>query len=421
MPAASSTSTPAPPPAPASGTFISSVRRSCRVAREAASISISTAAIDAFLLSLDRATFDRLKTQHGLVFPLQFPNLTAEVNFLAILSLLNTLSGYRSAFHSATGSGAYQNVQRLLFGLYLTGGDDAASTAVSGSSHLTAQGLANLSAGTVAELLGVSLHEEKKHDKIEAITVGIRGGPMNEAVELVVGLCNDTGKRLLDAGYPSLGAFVIEALKDAERLTADRGDEAGADKFIEKVVTFLPGFNDAYQLPTGPVYVFKKAFFLLQALHQRLGSPSSASSSLKVPQTTTTLPMFVDNVLPTMLVQLGIVDLSSCVVDALKRWGPVETKAQEPGAAEASEGKREAKDEGPTLTAAEAYTVRAACLDAGVEVVKRAKELAKTSADKAWLDQLNEVDLDGYLWAVAKDDGALRSVPRMVERNTVMY
>ena len=28
---------------------------------------------------------------------------------------------------------------------------------------------------------------------------------------------------------------------------------------------------------------------------------------------------------------------------------------------------------------------------------------------------------DGYLWAVAKDDPKLRLVPRMAERDTVMY
>lgn len=28
---------------------------------------------------------------------------------------------------------------------------------------------------------------------------------------------------------------------------------------------------------------------------------------------------------------------------------------------------------------------------------------------------------DGYLWSVAKDDPALRNVPRMVERGTIMY
>lgn len=36
-------------------------------------------------------------------------------------------------------------------------------------------------------------------------------------------------------------------------------------------------------------------------------------------------------------------------------------------------------------------------------------------------DDVADCLTDGYLWAVAKDDPVLRKVPRMVERNTIMY
>lgn len=154
------------------------------------------------------------------------------------------------------------------------------------------------------------------------------------------------------------------------------------------------------------------------------------------------LPMFVDNVIPTMLVHLGIIDLSECHVKALKEWGKEvviakaersqQQKAQGEAEGEGESTKRKTEVvKGPELTKDEAYIIRAAALDAGEKIKRRAIHLASSSlssssgeADKldlAWLNQMNEVDIDGYLWSVAKDDKELRKVPRLVERSTVMY
>ncbi|KAJ9124600.1 hypothetical protein QFC24_003393 [Naganishia onofrii] len=194
-----------------------------------------------------------------------------------------------------------------------------------------------------------------------------------------------------------------------------------------------------------PVYIFKKVFFLLFALHQRLTLRLQSNPQEKIPQVpdVSVLPMFVDNVLPTMCVHLGFVDLSECSVPALRAWGTaataVATTTTTTVAAEETEGGKKKIIEGPSLSREEAYIVRAASLDAGRVAVERAHALAAASEGDGddglgWLADMTEADLGkslpssinlsskhGYLWSVAKDDPELRKVPRMVELGTIMY
>lgn len=123
--------------------------------------------------------------------------------------------------------------------------------------------------------------------------------------------------------------------------------------------------------------------------------------------------MFVDNVLPTMCLHLGLIDTIGSKFETLSQWGKTIQQHQEEKCAEVKGG--------PSMTAEEAYYVRAATLDAASIVVDRIQEVARRDSKLEWLLKINEVDLDGYLWSVAKDDPSLRRVPRMVERGTVMY
>lgn len=236
-----------PTPFPPSGQFISRVRSTSRAVRESANIKarpfplssrlfeltfpqINAEAIDKLLSTVPQETFDRLKHQHGVSFPLKFTSIEDEVNFLAVLSLLNTLSGYREPFHAATGQGAYQNVVKLLFGLYITQPTDGA-----GESLLSARGLAGLKGETLEQIWGVSSYTEQPHESLPGVTVGQRGGDMNDVVQLIVGCCNETGKILLDAGYASLGQYVMQVIGEAEKMIDSEGDDAAADYIVEKV------------------------------------------------------------------------------------------------------------------------------------------------------------------------------------------
>ncbi|CAD6939785.1 unnamed protein product [Tilletia controversa] len=308
-------------PLPPDGSFVEATRKSCAAARKASDILISEEAIDSFLRGLDQDTFDRLKVKHGANFPLQFPSVASEVNFLSVLALLNTLSAYRSVLHQSTGQGAYQNVMRLMMAMYISSPDSDTSP----SSKLSAQGLATLTEGEVANLLNVSLHDERPHNTIPGLIVGTRGGPMAEPVGLVVQICNDTGKRLLDMKAANLGEFVAKLLIEASSETARNGDASGCDLFVQRLVSALPGFADMTTLSPGrePVYLFKKAFFLLYSLRARL---PKVSSNLRVPDTAS-LPMFVDNVIPTMLVHYKIIQFGPSASATLVQQNPASRRS----------------------------------------------------------------------------------------------
>ncbi|KAJ9123040.1 hypothetical protein QFC22_001229 [Naganishia vaughanmartiniae] len=212
-----------PPPLPEKGQFIARTRETCTSVREHSGIKVDTSAIDAHLSSLDRNTFDRLKSSHGVSFPLTFPTVKSEINFLAVLSLLNTLSAYRAPFHAATGQGAYQNVIKLLFGLYISSSNDDEQGA---AGLLSARGLETLDAQTIEGIWGVSSFEEKPHPDLPGVTVGTRSGVMNEIVQLVLRVCQDTGRILRDAGWADLGEFVASVLREAEGLEVAKEEQA---------------------------------------------------------------------------------------------------------------------------------------------------------------------------------------------------
>ncbi len=407
-------------PFPPAEQLLSAVRESCKSARESAKIEIDDSAVERFLRTLPRADFERLQAEHGVVFPLRFTSTLAEVNFLAVLALLNTLSAYRAAFHAATGQGAYQNVMRLCMALYLSNPD----TTPNDMGKLSAAGLQSLTSDEIAQIWGVSLFQESQaplgSSSSPAVMLGQRGGEMNDIVQMIIDLCHETGQRLQQAGFKDLGSLVLSALRDGQRISESSSisDEAAIGTVLTVLIRVVPGFADMHLLDGHqPVYLLKKAFFLLFALHLRFPPDTRGSNDLWIPKTDL-LPMFVDNVIPTMVKHMSILDLSKSTSKALSTWAATSTSASSGSGANAKLPVRE----GPRLSKSDAYLVRASALDAGAAVVRAAHALAAAEEDKyGWMSTMTEADLDGYLWAVAKDDPELRKVPRLVERNTIMY
>jgi hypothetical protein len=156
--------------------------------------------------------------------------LLSELNLLSILALLNMASGYRVTLHRETGRGAWDSIRAFVFGLYLT------STTDGEGDLLSAMGMQTLSEAKIAELLGVSLHTERQHQHIHGLTIGQVGGPGWELVQLLKMLLDDTGKVLVNGGYPNLGSFVVEALKEGARMENEKADPAAAaDLVLERV------------------------------------------------------------------------------------------------------------------------------------------------------------------------------------------
>lgn len=75
---------------------------------------------------------------------------------------------------------------------------------------------------------------------------------------------------------------------------------------------------------------------------------------------------------------------------------------------------------GLSVSHEEAYAIRSATVAACERAVEIAQRMSGEREDKKWLAKMTAVDLDGYLWAKAKD-GELRNVPRLSEKGTTFY
>jgi hypothetical protein len=181
------------------------------------------------------------------------------------------------------------------------------------------------------------------------------------------------------------------------------------------------------------VYIFKKALFLIQAINLRFSS--TEPPPIPIPEVKE-LPVFADNVVPSMLVHLGILDLSSAHALALRNAfgddvqsrvdsllqgvsevGPPSKKTTTPDLANL--------EEGPRLSVTDGFRLRAAAVDACESIVLYARNRLEIPLGKEkeleWLKDITVPELDGWLWSVAKDRSDYRALPRFVETGTLYF
>ncbi|TFK54027.1 hypothetical protein OE88DRAFT_1654491 [Heliocybe sulcata] len=415
-------------PLPPSGSYVKSIRESSHAARVAAGIQIDTEAIKRLLLSpAFTTTFYRVSHNHGLAFPLNFPSPLAELNFLSVLSLLNFGSGYRALLHAHTGRGAWDSIRAFVFSIYL--GD---------AELLSAKGMQGVEEGKVAELMGVRVHVERPHESIPGVTVGELGGPGYELVSIVAETMRSTGDALVGAGYPDLGTFVVEALKEGERAGKATGQAVDVEVVLERLVKAIPGFRDMTVVDGRPIYCFKKALFLISGVYIRFHK--LASAPFPIPHTQD-LPICADNVIPSLLAYLGVLDLSRATAHGLASVFPAPPVSIEslldqyhPQSSDQDEDKAERKgppEEGPVLTVEQAFLLRAAAIEACEVIVQVARGLRLDGEDAgwvaggeeelAWVKGISLLDVDTWLWAVAKDRGDYRALGRFALRGTCFF
>lgn len=183
------------------------------------------------------------------------------------------------------------------------------------------------------------------------------------------------------------------------------------------------------------VYCFKKALFLIHGITLRFGSSSPPPFPLP---DTTTVPVFTDNVLPSLLIHLGVLDLSGAKDAALRSVFPdaaddtdanmlLTVAKNVPGigtaVAQGTKPKKVPPKEGPVLTSDQAYILRAAAVDACGKIVEYAHQLDEPSLPdgQKWIKDITLPELDVWLWAVAKDRPDYRELERFVLRDTVFF
>ena len=177
------------------------------------------------------------------------------------------------------------------------------------------------------------------------------------------------------------------------------------------------------------VYCFKKAMLTLHAVALRYGN--SDTPAVPVPRTSH-LPIFSDNVIPSLLVHLGVIDLSTA--DPALGLPTLFPDAHDPArisallAAAEPVGDVVAKiktvpKEGSLLTVEQAFVLRAAAIDACELIVEKAKTLdvSGQKEDLSWMKDMTPPELDAWLWAVAKDRADYRKLERFALRNTAYF
>ncbi|TFK44569.1 hypothetical protein BDQ12DRAFT_673224 [Crucibulum laeve] len=407
------------PALPPSGAYLPSIRDSSRAVRQAANISITPAAIERLLFSpafVD--SYKRVSAYHGLALPLKFSSVLDELNLISVLSLLNFASGYRVPLHVQTGRGAWDSIRALVFSMYITSSieDDL----------LSAVGMKSIQDAKIAELMNVQLHVERPHETISGVVVGELGGPLYDMVKLVTGVLNETGAILSNSGYPNLGAFVAEALNEGAKAGTGKGSDFLMEFVVERLVRAFPAFRDMGLVDGKPIYCFKKALFLLHAISVRFGTTTS-HPLFPIPSTKSS-PVFTDNVLPSLLIHLGVIDLSSSKLFSLFPAAGSEERLKEllgPSPSTDKDAKKTMPKEGPVLTSQQSYILRAAAIDACELIVETARSAARPESSRArelgWIRDITLPDLDMWIWSVAKDRPDYRALERFVRLDTVFF
>jgi hypothetical protein len=169
---------------------------------------------------------------------------------------------------------------------------------------------------------------------------------------------------------------------------------------------------------------------LINAVAIRFGAKDP--SPFPVPQTSH-LPVFADNVITSILIHLGVIDLSTASptlaqlfpgAGADSTLSALFAAAPEPPPSRAANGVTPV--DGPVLTPTQSYVLRAAAIEACERIVARAHSMCETGprtdgGAPPWLKEITLPALNNWLWAVAKERADYRALPRFVLRNTPFF
>ncbi|TIC32696.1 hypothetical protein E3Q10_01084 [Wallemia mellicola] len=315
-----------------------------------------------------------------------------ELSVFGLLSALNFASGYRETLHKYTGKGAFDNIKRFVLGLFLS----------KDSGTLTVDGLEGFTNEFTIELLDIKPFNEKPHPTLPGVVVGERDDVAFEFVNLVTSTLNDIGRTLRQLNKASFGDYLFDLFSQA----------SGADNIVNDLVTRFESFRDEHTVKVGAdnvqIKLYKKALILVETISIELRGRSDVPFELPSAE----LPIFSDNVIPSMLLHWGIIEIpesSSHFDETTKRafkHDEEEYKAIIDGLEQEQQRDLGAVVQGPSLSSSQAALIRSAA----VEAVRRMATKSPHS----------EVEFDAYIWSVSKQDHYRRLV-RFSEQNTVYY
>ena len=174
------------------------------------------------------------------------------------------------------------------------------------------------------------------------------------------------------------------------------------------------------------IYCFKKALFLIHAVLIRFGSMSPPP--FPIPDTSQ-VPVFTDNVLPSLLIHLGVIDLSSAshgldikFPDASSLNNLSSLLAEASPNTDTDKTPKSIPPEGPTLTVDQSYILRAAAIHACELIIDVARSPdIELPENLGWIRDITLPLLDMWLWSVAKDRPDYRQLERFALKNTAFF
>lgn len=215
--------------------LLRNIRLQCKDVRVTSGIEVDHDAMDHFLLKVLPENASRSDwtswLASGYKLPLSYPSLHAEINVLANLCLLNSLSGYRLAFHNALGQGAHKTIVQIVMSLYIS--DPCGHNEM----PLSAETLTHLNPMLLLERLGLPTHVEEQHEELPGMTIGKRRrDDIFEALDTLCRAANETGRRLEEMNCPDLGTFIEQLLQQS---LGKGNDDERASLFVSKVSVTL--------------------------------------------------------------------------------------------------------------------------------------------------------------------------------------
>ncbi|KAF9932899.1 hypothetical protein FBU30_007058 [Linnemannia zychae] len=342
---------------------------SSKSCRERSNIKIDHGAIDLFLENLTQESWSKHSVANGMSFPLRFESLEQEVNILSLIDILNTGHGFRKELHEDSDRGAFDTIVFGTMSLHIS------------SSDTSANALSKMSGWEVGEHFGITMQKDEPTE-LPHVTVS-KPTVASKLAGQLQGVLNETGRILKEKKFETLGAFVIDAAKKAN---------GSGEKFSEILINTFPAFQDYADIDGENVYIFKKALLLASTLERRFATkePIFAFSGLE------RSPIFADNVIPTMMVHLGILILPENLKHTVQENGVTSVE--------------------------ESYRLRAAAVDGCREIVERANQKGENKIGKVEYGEngMSSCDLDVYLWRVAKEP-QYRKIPRFHCKDTIFF
>ncbi|KAF0687511.1 Aste57867_20750 [Aphanomyces stellatus] len=342
------------------------VRESCAefMANEAKHVTVKEENVPQFVATLDKTQFDKLA--EAIRYPLSFRTMDDEVNFLALVDLLNFGSGYRKLLHKYCQRGAHETMMFGVIGMYIS------------EPRMDAKFLRGLSLDSVANYFSIPL------DRDEELSTGIyisKPGPLKPLAQGIHQVLTETGSLCLERGFNDLGAFVLaHVTQPTKQEDDDAPGRPTAAALVDALATTFPGFRDVH----GDVLLLKKAQLLASNLYRRFGVSHADRFGF---DDVTSLTAFSDNVLPCVLHAVGILDYTPALAAAI--------------------------DDGALLVygSAEEMELRAGAVVACEKILKALREAGTLTSI---------MELDSYLWRVGKEP-TYRTLERHATQDTVLY